>query len=53
LLLGAQVYLVDAAHSLVFEGKLAEPAVQFASARLESGYACQNCCPDRFFTFIL
>ncbi len=35
LLLGAQVYLVDAGHSLVFEEKFAEPAVQFASARLE------------------
>ncbi|HEX8071312.1 MAG TPA: hypothetical protein VF546_15255, partial [Pyrinomonadaceae bacterium] len=36
LMLGAQVYLSDAAHSLVFEEKLAEPAVQFASGRLES-----------------
>lgn len=35
LMLGAQVYLVDAAHSLAFEEKFAEPAAQFASARLE------------------
>ncbi|MFL6208763.1 MAG: hypothetical protein ACJ74W_07920 [Pyrinomonadaceae bacterium] len=36
LMLGAQVYLMDAEHSLVFEEKFAEPAVQFASPRLES-----------------
>ena len=36
LLLGAQVYLVDAARSLMFEEKFAEPSVQFASSRLES-----------------
>ncbi|MCA1642395.1 MAG: hypothetical protein LC785_10700 [Acidobacteria bacterium] len=35
LLLGAQVYLTDATHSLVFEEKFSEPAVQFASAQLE------------------
>lgn len=35
LMLGAQVYLTDAAHSLVFEEKFSEPASQFASARLE------------------
>ena len=36
LMLGAQVYLLDERRSLAFEEKLSEPAVQFASARLES-----------------